>query len=205
MTVVVAVRKDGRTVLAADSLVNFGGQRYPPENCETHKILRVGSSLFAWAGWSLYAEMLRAFLLEHPAPKLSGEVEVFRFFVDFWRSSRENFAMIRDATNSNSPFADLDSVFLIANRHGIFRVAANMDVTRFEQYAAVGSGAEYALGALRVLYDAELDAAQLARRAVEIGIDFNIYCGGTVDLQEVELVEVEETPPPPVSQPSPRP
>ncbi len=81
MTIAVAVKKGGRTVIAADSLVNFGGQRFPPENCQFHKIHRLGDSLMAWAGWSLYAELLTAHLATNPPPSLYTESEVFDFFV----------------------------------------------------------------------------------------------------------------------------
>lgn len=59
MTVAVAVTKNDRTVLAADSLVHFGGERFPAANGQFHKIHRIGHSLLAWAGWSLYGGRYR--------------------------------------------------------------------------------------------------------------------------------------------------
>ena len=47
MTVAVAVRKQGKTVLVADSLVNFGGQRFPARDTRLNKIHRIGDSLIA--------------------------------------------------------------------------------------------------------------------------------------------------------------
>jgi ATP-dependent HslUV protease, peptidase subunit HslV len=187
MTVAVAVRKGGRTVLAADSLVNFGGQRFRAENCTFHKIKRVGDSFLVWAGWSLYAELLNAHLERHPPPALRSEAEVFTFFVQFWRAMRDDYTfMHRAAPSVEHPFADLDSVFLLANQAGIFRVASDMDVTLFEQYSAIGSGSKYALGALQVLYEQLEDPAEIARRAAQVGIDSDVYCGGPIDLSEVE-------------------
>jgi len=185
MTVAVAVRKGGRTVLAADSLVNFGGQRFPPENCTFHKIHRVGESFLVWAGWSLYAEMLSAHLSRHPPPPLLTEGDVFAFFIQFWRAIREDYTFMQRGSNSDHPFADLESVFLLANRAGIFRVQSDLDVTEFLQYSAVGTGAKYALGAMRVLYEQLDDPAEIARRAVQVGIDSDVHCGGPIDLTEV--------------------
>jgi ATP-dependent protease HslVU (ClpYQ) peptidase subunit len=186
MTIAVAVRKDGRTVLAADSLVNFGGQRFPPENCRFHKIFRMGSTSIVWAGWSLYAEMLTAHLAQNEPPPLASEPEVFTFFVRFWRSMRDDFTFITQGSRGvEHPFADLESVFLLVNRAGMFRVAGDMDVTPFEQFCAIGSGSKYALGALHVLYPGNLDAAEIAVRAVRVGIEYDVYCGGTVDLVEI--------------------
>lgn len=186
MTIAVAVRKNGQTVLAADSLVNFGGQRFPPENCRFHKIYRMGSTSIVWAGWSLYAEMLTAHLAQNEPPTLASEPEVFSFFVRFWRAMREDYTFIsRSQQSGDHPFVDLESVFLLVNHAGMFRVAGDMDVTAFEQFCAIGSGSKYAMGALRVLYPQDLSAAEIALRAVQVGIDFDVHCGGDIDLVEV--------------------
>jgi ATP-dependent protease HslVU (ClpYQ) peptidase subunit len=189
MTVAVAVAKNGRIVLAADSLVHFGGQRFTAENARFHKIHRIGDSLLAWAGWSLYAELLTAHLVAHPPHhELTTEARVFDFFIEFWRAIRDDYTYLnRPGPDPRSPFAELDSVFLLANRHGIFSVAGDMDVTQFRQYCAVGSGSKYALGALRILYDNQKDPARIARRAVEVGIECDVHCGGRVDLGEVRV------------------
>ena len=186
MTVAVAVRKNDRIILAADTLLTFSGDRVPADNCKVEKIYRVGSSVLAWAGWSLYAELLDAYLTSNPPPTLNNEVHIFTFFVKFWRSMRDDYTfMYNRATAESHPFVNLDSTFLVVNAAGIFKVSGDMDVTRFEQYCAIGSGAKYAMGALRVLYDKEVDAEAIARRAVQVGIDFNAYCGGSIDSIEI--------------------
>jgi ATP-dependent protease HslVU (ClpYQ) peptidase subunit len=186
MTVVVAVRTPARTVVAADSLVTFGGQRFPAKNAHFHKIHHLGDTLVAWAGWSIYAELLSAYLAHHPPPPLRSEDDVFGFFVAFWRTLRTDYHVSALPQTREQAFADLQSSFLLANAAGIFRVAEDMDVTLFEQYTAVGSGSKYALGALRVLYDESADPIAIARRAVQVGIDFDVHCGGDIDIAEVQ-------------------
>jgi ATP-dependent protease HslVU (ClpYQ) peptidase subunit len=185
MTVAVAVRKDGRTIVAADSLVNFGGERYPTENSKFHKIQQVGDSLVVWSGWSLYAELLNAHLERLPPPSLHTEGEVFAFFVSFWRALQEEYTLLRPPGSREHPFAELDSIFLLANHAGVFRVSSDLDVTEFKRFAAIGSGAKYALGALQILYERERDPLEIAKRAVQVGIDSNVYCGGPIDVCEV--------------------
>ena len=194
MTVAVAVRKQDRLVLAADALVHFGGQRFVPRNTRARKIHRIGESLIAWAGWSLYAELLTAHLSVQEPPPLSTEAEVFTFFVQFWRAMQANYTYLQGTPEAGHPFANLDSTFLLVNPSGIYRVAGDMDVTTFTEYSAIGSGSQYALGALSVLYDQLDDPAAIARRAVEVGIDFDVYCGAPIDLEEVAFVHPARTP-----------
>ncbi len=187
MTVAVAVRKNDRMVLAADSLVNFGGQRFPPDNCRFNKIYKVGQTAFVWAGWSLYSEFLTAHLAKNaPPPNLDSEAAVFDFFIRFWHAMRDDYTFIaRNSSGVDHPFVDLESVFMLVNRHGMYRVSGDMDVTEFQHYCAVGSGSRYALGALRVLYEERLDAGQIAQRAVQVGIDFDVHCGGPIEMLEI--------------------
>ena len=105
-----------------------------------------------------------------------------------------NYTYLQGTPEAGHPFANLDSTFLLVNPSGIYRVAGDMDVTTFTEYSAIGSGSQYALGALSVLYDQLDDPAAIARRAVEVGIDFDVYCGAPIDLEEVAFVHPARTP-----------
>ncbi|GMV25308.1 MAG: hypothetical protein AMXMBFR58_13390 [Phycisphaerae bacterium] len=201
MTIALAVRKGGRVVIVADSLVNFGGQRFPVDNCRFSKLYRVGDTVMAWAGWSLYTELLDAHLAKSPPPLFRSEAEVFDFFVEFWRVMKKDYTLL--ARQSDHPFASLDTVFLLVNPSGIFRVSSDLDVTRFEQYIAVGTGAKYALGALRVLYDQLAEPDAIALRAAQVAIDFDVYCGGELELTDVGVPPNRAKPPPQMPSPLP--
>ena len=60
-----------------------------------------------------------------------------------------------------------------------------MSVTKVKHYFAIGSGAQFALGALHALHDSKLGAEAIARRAVEAAIAFDTYCGGEVQIHRV--------------------
>ncbi len=185
MTIAVAVRKGGEIVIAADTQNNFGHNRAPIANHRTQKILTVGGNHLATSGWGLYANILDDFLARKRAPKLDTERDVFRFFQTFWKVLHEHYSLVNDQCQNEeerSPFGDLDASFLLANGGGIFFVSSDTSVTEFQQYYAVGSGAEFALGALHALYDSDLDAETLARRACAAAMAFNVYCGGEIDV-----------------------
>ena len=53
MSIIVAVTKNNKTVMAADTLTSFGdAQRVSGDNCPTEKIRRLGAVLLGGTGWA---------------------------------------------------------------------------------------------------------------------------------------------------------
>jgi ATP-dependent protease HslVU (ClpYQ) peptidase subunit len=59
------------------------------------------------------------------------------------------------------------------NRGGIFGLYSLREVDQYTRFWAVGSGAEFALGAMHVAYDLFDDADAIARAGVEAGACFD--------------------------------
>lgn len=188
MSIAVAVRKGNTIAVAADSQENFGDRKVVGTNHRASKIMRLGGSELAMTGWGVYDNVFHDYLRGRRAPRFASEREIFVFFVKLWKDLRRRYSFVDDqvAEDDRSPFADLDSSFLIGNRHGIFHVSGDMSVMAFQEYYAIGSGASYALGVLHALYAVERDAVTLARRAVEAAIAFDVYCGGEIDVRRID-------------------
>jgi ATP-dependent protease HslVU (ClpYQ) peptidase subunit len=77
---------------------------------------------------------------------------------------------------------------VIANKYGIFGIYGYRDVTEFEQFWAVGSGAEFALGAMYALYDRLESAEDIAKAGVEAGAEFNNATGLPLTYKTIDLV-----------------
>ena len=119
MSIVIAVTKGGRTVMAADSLNVFGQERISTDNSKAVKIRRIGPVLFAFTGWSLYDNIVENLLQEHAEPPLNTSNEIFTFFLDLWRHLHDRYQFVNDQCHDkDSPFGDLDASFLIANAAG---------------------------------------------------------------------------------------
>jgi ATP-dependent protease HslVU (ClpYQ) peptidase subunit len=187
VSIAVAVRKGNAIAVAADSQENFGDRKVVGSNHRATKIMTLGGSELAMTGWGVYDNVFTDYLRSRRAPRFASEREIFTFFVRLWKDLHRRYSFVEDqvAEDDRSPFADLDSAFLIANRHGIFHVSGDMSVMAFREYYAIGSGASYALGVLHALYPTERDPMVLARRACEAAIAFDVYCGGEVDVRRI--------------------
>ena len=187
MSIAVAVRKDTNIVLATDSQTNLGSERVPAENLSGPKYMQIGDAYMAATGWTLYSNILADVLGRRRAPpRLDSEVNIFKFFTRLWEDLHERYNFVKDqADDADSPFGSLDSTFLVVCARGIFGVASDLSVLRYERYFAIGSGAPIALGAVHAQYELERDAETIARGAALAAIDHDVYCGPPVHVAAV--------------------
>lgn len=187
MTAIVAVRKGRRLAIASDSLTTFGSKHMTGQNHRSIKIRKVGDSYVALSGYTLYKNILDDYLKDRKTVRLKNKEEIYRFMLKFWKELKENYSFVNNQSGSKyNPFAELSSSFMVLNKNGIFSVDSSMSVTQFKQYYAIGSGANYCLGALHALYNTDLNAKEIARGAIAASIAFDPYCGGKIRVREIK-------------------
>jgi ATP-dependent protease HslVU (ClpYQ) peptidase subunit len=193
MSVIAAVRKGNTIAVAADSQSNFGDLRPPPANHEVLKLREVGGAILAASGWALYDDLLAHYLRRKSrSPRvLTDRASIFEFFLGFWKAIRKDGCFVNDQsrTDDKSPFADLDATFLAATSHGIFLVSSNMSVSEFRQFYAIGSGGDFAIGALHALSATageQMSAEEMATAAVGAAIAYDSCCGGSIVVRTVK-------------------
>ncbi|MCH9034621.1 MAG: hypothetical protein IID42_08965 [Planctomycetes bacterium] len=187
MSTIVAVEKDRRTVIASDTLTTSG-----PMACVNSlglpKITRIGTSFVGSSGFSVYKNVLDHYLTGKRAPTLKDERAILDFFIRFWKALHEHYHFVNDQSREDdtSPFAELDTEFLVVNRHGIFQVEDILGVTRYERYCAIGSGASRAEGALEVLMGLDMTAGEIATEAIRVAMMFDRASGGDIIVHDVQ-------------------
>ncbi len=187
MSIALAVRKSNKIVLATDSLTTFGSMKVGAPNFTTTKVLRHSGSLIAGTGWSKYDDILDDYLATRKSVKLDSPRIIFNFFHELWAEMHKHYSFVNDQSDDKeSPFGSLDSSFLVVNSAGIFHISSNMSITRFDQYIAIGSGQDYALGVLFALYSSRFSVETIARKATQAAINFDVYCGGKVNIFSVK-------------------
>ena len=190
MSVIAAVRKARRLVIAADSQDNFGDLRPPSDNHSAMKLRALGEAWIGCSGWAVYDDLIGHYVGRKSTKVALGTREdVFEFFLKFWRAMRADYPFVNEQSRAEdkTPFADLDATFLIASPGGIFLVSSNMSVSLFQKYYAIGSGGDYALGALHALYDEQTDPVALVERAIAAAKAYDSGCGGATVVQEITL------------------
>ena len=81
----------------------------------------------------------------------------------------------------------LDAMLIAADAASVFTITGAGDVLEPEAgVTAIGSGGPYALAAARALIELDLDAEEIARRAMRIAADICVYSNHNVTLEVLE-------------------
>jgi len=182
MSTIVSVKKKDQTAVAWNTDTTADGVATPHASPRP-KVRRFADALVGTTGFAVYYPLLNAYCGKNPPVGLNDEDTVFQYFVAFWRELRENYHFVEDQNDRDnpSPFADLDSHFLVVNHSGIYLVRGILSVTHYAEFCAIGSGASHAEGAISALMMYDLSALEIAQRAVEIACMFDTRSTGKVE------------------------
>ena len=168
-TTILAVRKDGKTVVAGDGQVSMG-QTIVKGTAKKVRKLAGGRVIAGFAGSTADAftliERLEAKLEQYPEQLARACVDLAKD----WRTDRY--------------LRRLEAMLIVADASSIFTVTGVGDVLEPEHgVAAIGSGGNYALAAARALVDTDLDAEVVARRAMAIAAEICVYTNGELTVE----------------------
>ena len=174
MSTIVAVVKNDSACIAADSLTSFGDTRQAAEYVSDYdKIICSANNYIGIVGSAAHHLVMQNLLQKH-ADKVDFS-DRFHIF----ESMRQLHPILKEEYFLNSKDEDEDSYessrvdALIMNRNGIFGLYSLREVDQYTRFWAVGSGAEFALGAMQVAWDLLDDAAAIARAGIEAGACFD--------------------------------
>jgi ATP-dependent HslUV protease subunit HslV len=171
-TTILAVKKDGVTVIAGDGQVSMGAT-IVKGNARKVRRLAGGKVVAGFAGATADAftliERLESKLEAHPGQFARACVELAKD----WRTDRY--------------LRRLEAMLIAADATAIFTITGNGDVLEPESgVTAIGSGGPYALAAARALAEFDLPAEEIARRAMAIAADICVYTNRSITLETIE-------------------
>ena len=175
MSTIVAVVKNNFACIAADSLTSFGDTRQPAEYVTDYdKIIQFTDNNYIGIVGSAAHHLVMHNLIEKHAEKIN-----FSNRFSIFESMRQIHPVLKEEYFLNSKDEDEDSYessrvdALIMNASGIFGLYSLREVDQYTCFWAIGSGAEFALGAMQVAYDLLDDAQAVARAGIEAGVCFD--------------------------------
>jgi ATP-dependent protease HslVU (ClpYQ) peptidase subunit len=185
MTILVAVKKNGRVFLGADRITTFGNE-YHTDLVAGHKIMKLRHAYLATSGYTLLDNVLEHLvatkhkMMDNPFQSRS---DVFAFFLELYAELRKAYTLVDTGKDT---YAGIYNVFFVVTPTSIYGISNNLSVVEFPEYAAKGAGADYSLGCLYSVFDSVHDGYELVRLALEAACHFSIYCREPLDIIEVK-------------------
>lgn len=187
MTTIVAVSKNGYATIAADTLTTFGNTRLHATQDASHdKILHIGNSHIGVCGSAAHHLVLSSLLAKTADVQLNSKEEIFETFRKLHPILKEE-CFLNPKEDEEDPYESSQITALIANASGIFAIYSMREVFQYTQFWAIGSGHEFALGAMQQAYSRCADAADIARAGVEAGIAFDKNSDSPITMYTVKL------------------
>jgi len=184
MTILVAVKKNGRVYLGADRITTFGNE-YATNLVNGSKIIKLPHAYLATSGYTLLDNVIEHLyqnnhkMMEN---QFADRANVFGFFLELFTELKKSYTLV-DA--GKDTYATMHNVFLVVTPTSIYGISNNLSVHEYERYAAKGAGADYSQGALYAAYDLIDDGFEICRLALEAACHFSIYCKEPLDILEV--------------------
>ena len=184
MTTIVGIQGKGWGLIAADSLIVGGSQKFIATGMD--KVVEKGEYVFAFAGDAISGDIA---LHSWNAPKIPRGVDLDKFMMtDILPSLRQAYADYgydpAPKTADNDPKDESGFEALICIKGRIYQIDNDFTWVRDDRGVyAVGSGGSYALGALLRATLSPTNtrtAANEARKSVDISSSLDVNTGGKV-------------------------
>ncbi|GGC09367.1 hypothetical protein GCM10007205_18130 [Oxalicibacterium flavum] len=178
MTTCVVVKKNNEIAIASDSLVTFGDTRLSHAYEANNKMFEVGDSWVTLAGTAAHFPVMRKLLTGMAEDcKLNTRDEVFDTFSKVHQILKEQF-FLNTKEEDDDPYESSQIAALVANPYGIFGVYSYREVFSFDRFWGIGSGRNFALGAMYAAYDKCETAREIAEIGVNAGAEFDKSSAG---------------------------
>lgn len=188
MTTIVVVKKNGCAAIAADTLTMFGHTKESADYIvNSEKIIKYHDNYLAITGSGSFQMALEDLLLNYEKKvSFHSTIDVFRAGLWIHDELKENYFLRPD--DDDDSFETSRADILIANSSGIFALTEHRFVQEFSKFYAYGSGSEYAIGAMRAIYNDETKSAEdIARIGIEVAAEFDDGTGLPMNCYTIKL------------------
>jgi ATP-dependent protease HslVU (ClpYQ) peptidase subunit len=184
MTAIVGIQGKGWAVLAADSVTTYTDRPYVAKGYD--KINKIGEYMLAVAGDATAGDILN--YLWQP-PKLIKTQDPDRFMIVRVLPSIRQILTEQgyDPNPANKKDDDAGWDALLCFNGKIYQISDDYGFMRDDKgIYTIGSGGTIALGAVAAMEDSlktHAKAASAAKKAINLAIQYNVWCGGTANVK----------------------
>ena len=175
-------------MIAADSLTTFGTTRLAPAyDRSPHKVATYRDSFIGVAGSAAHQLVLENLLERNQDLDFDGKAAIYDSFRKLHPLLKDE-AFLNPKEEDDDPYESSQMTLMIVNPSGVFAVYSMREVFEFDRFWAIGSGRDFALGAMYTIYGGKSKtAAAIAEAGVTAGAEFDTGTSLPIELHEVKL------------------
>jgi len=188
MSTIVAVKKNNKACIAADTLTTFGEVKQSSEFDITHdKIFTYKDNYFGIVGSAAHHTVMRSALEKHGDElNFTTQLEIFESFRALHPILKDEY-FLNPKDEDDDPYESSRIDALVVNSHGIFAVYSLREVFEYSKFWSVGSGADIALGAMYASYKQEENIEKIATIGIDAGATFNNATALPMTMYSIDL------------------
>jgi ATP-dependent protease HslVU (ClpYQ) peptidase subunit len=177
MSIVCAAIKGNEVAIAADTQMSFGSMAVGADNLKNcGKLYAVKDSVIGLVGWAAVSSAMGHLIEEEGQMfSLDERSQIYKTFLKLHDVLKKDY-YLNPYEDSDQPLESSQIYALIINKYGLFEVCRFREVCEYRKYWAIGSGSEYALGAIQAMYESEATAQQLVEAGVSAAAAFDKGC-----------------------------
>ncbi len=190
MSIIVAVKKNGRAAMAADTAESDGSLVISARYLVNHsKIVKYKRFYIGIAGWAATADIFEALLRKHgKSVCFDSREQIFESSLAIHKLLKAHY-FLETNEDKEQPVESSQLSLLIGGPSGLFELESYRSVTEYTRFWAIGSGKTVALGAMHALFDRFDDPSDIARAAVEAACEFDDACALPLEVQSFKVAK----------------
>jgi len=213
MSVVTAVRKNGKISIASDAQISIGTTTLNPSNvlfeskqdASNDKILEFEENYFGSVGFASMKNALNSIFLKLKKKKLhlikekniyfNTTEQIYDSLIYLHKILESKYLLTPSTSEGEDAFYDSQWHMLLANKYGIWRIAGDRSVIPISNFYSIGDGEEMAIGAMDVLYNMDNNANEIAVKSIETASKFKASCSSPIlsyNMEEEEYVPLKD-------------
>ncbi len=188
MSTIVIVRKNQRACIAADSLTTFGDTRQSAQFvANADKIIDYKGQYLGLVGSAAHHLVMRSLLSRHGDKiDFSSQLAISETLNRIHPLLKEEYFLnAKDEDEDDYESSRIDA--LLMTHRGIYGLYALREVDEYTRFWAIGSGSEFALGAMHALYDQLDEPEAIAEAGIRAGAAFDSGSELPMQLHSIEL------------------
>jgi len=189
VSIVLVVKKGKEVAIASDTLTSAGQLKFSSKyKKNSKKFFKYEDTFIGSVGKSMSKIMLNHALQNSEKKFNFNSLEnIYSSMLEIHKLLKKEYFLI--PTSKEEQMVEATKLhLLLANSSGIYQISSDRHIAELSKFWAIGSGANFALGAMHQAYsNKKYSALDIAKIGVEASCEFDKSCALPMDFKKIKL------------------